>query len=350
MFYYKIVEIKSIIKYLFGDVRKNIKTEGQNLYFFMIPSFGNVGDEAIVHSTIQFFKDYFPQYNIVEIDFKESIQMVRKIKKIITEKDLVVLQGGGNFGTLYFDAEVTRRIIIKELKEYKIISMPQSFYYEENMWENRQIKKGCKIYNNAKHFLCIARETYSYEKMKMLYKNVILSPDIVYYLMGKYKFDYSKRSNILCCLRNDKESVISSNRNEIVQKIENAYDSVIISDTCVARRIYRQVREYEVKSLLLQFSQARIVVTDRLHGMIFSVLTATPCLVLPSIDNKIKGTYKWIEDFSYVRYLEKSENLNIVSEIDEMLTVKCNKQDENLEKEFYNLKESIEDFLIREYK
>ena len=38
--------------------------------------------------------------------------------------------------------------------------------------------------------------------------------------------------------------------------------------------------------------------------MVFSALTNTPCIVLPSKDTKILGTYKWISDISYIHFIE----------------------------------------------
>ena len=44
---------------------------------------------------------------------------------------------------------------------------------------------------------------------------------------------------------------------------------------------------------LSQFRAAQLVVTDRLHGMIMSLLAGTPCLVLPNGNHKISQT--WVD-------------------------------------------------------
>ena len=43
-------------------------------------------------------------------------------------------------------------------------------------------------------------------------------------------------------------------------------------------------------------------VTDRLHGMIFSVVTGTPCIALDNVSGKVRGVHAWIEDLPTLRF------------------------------------------------
>ena len=52
---------------------------------------------------------------------------------------------------------------------------------------------------------------------------------------------------------------------------------------------------------------ARVVVTDRYHGVIFSVITHTPVIVFKSYDTKISAGIRWFQDLEWVHYAEKME-------------------------------------------
>jgi len=50
--------------------------------------------------------------------------------------------------------------------------------------------------------------------------------------------------------------------------------------------------------------QAQVMVTDRLHGMIFGIITGTPCVVLDSGTHKVAQFYRdWLTDLPGVEFL-----------------------------------------------
>lgn len=65
--------------------------------------------------------------------------------------------------------------------------------------------------------------------------------------------------------------------------------------------------EFEKK--LDDLKSAELVVTDRLHGMIFAAITSTPCIVLPNYNHKIKYQYEWIKHLNYIVFLDDLNNL-----------------------------------------
>ena len=68
------------------------------------------------------------------------------------------------------------------------------------------------------------------------------------------------------------------------------------------------------------WSRASIVLTDRLHGMIFSAITGTPCVASSNYNHKIKESYEWIKYLPYIKY---AENITQAREyIDELVNMK----------------------------
>lgn len=58
---------------------------------------------------------------------------------------------------------------------------------------------------------------------------------------------------------------------------------------------------------LQEFSTVRLVITDRLHGMVFSVITGTACIAFRNY--KIEGIYKWIEYLQYIQFRDSVEEI-----------------------------------------
>lgn len=52
-----------------------------------------------------------------------------------------------------------------------------------------------------------------------------------------------------------------------------------------------------------------VLVTDRLHGMIFAYITGTPCIVMDNKTNKVFGVYEeWLSDVDWIYQLKNTLN------------------------------------------
>ena len=105
-----------------------------------------------------------------------------------------------------------------------------------------------------------------------------------------------KRSGILVVLRKDKESYFSQqDKQALVDYLKDNY-KVTVTDNTNGGSFNNEIRERRLYEFWNTFSSAQVVVTDRLHGMIFSAITHTPCVVARSQDHKIVSTYEWVKD------------------------------------------------------
>ena len=64
-----------------------------------------------------------------------------------------------------------------------------------------------------------------------------------------------------------------------------------------------------VREKMEELASARLVITDRLHGMVFCALAGTPCIAMSSSNHKVRGTYEWISYLPYVRYAKTPEEV-----------------------------------------
>ena len=94
------------------------------------------------------------------------------------------------------------------------------------------------------------------------------------------------------------------------------------------------------------FGRYKLVVTDRLHGMIFSFITETPCIAMRNYNHKVESFYEW---FDNVEYISLAENVNDVENMAKKFeNVNLLKPHEIFEKEFDKLKEIINDKIKEE--
>lgn len=339
--------IKHYIKiYLFPIIRSNkkIKLESykKNIYLIDVPQFRNLGDHAIAKAERLFFEKNYKDYNVVEIPIDEYEINYLNLKRNIKNDDIIILVGGGNFGVEYYIMELHRREIIQNFKN-KIILFPQTIYFGYSEFGLKQLKKSSELYSKNTNLIMFAREEKSYNIMKYYFKNnSYLVPDIV--LSMKIDDNKFERDKILLCLRNDIEGCLDSKDINDVYKIlkEYKYESY---DTVIKNNVLLKDRDEELKKCYNKFLSSKLVITDRLHGMIFSAITSTPCLVLKNYNYKVESVYNtWLKNIDYIKFIQDKENLNI--EIDKF--IKKDYEEINyigFEKEFENMNRIICSFI-----
>ena len=115
----------------------------------------------------------------------------------------------------------------------------------------------------------------------------------------------------MLCLRSDKESSLSSSDKKALQKLcEENSSYVLVSDTVTKTDTNISNREKILQNKWKTFGKMRLVVTDRLHGMIFSIITKTPCIVLGNNHHKVEETYKTFSKCDYLYYAKSTTSVN----------------------------------------
>lgn len=330
--------IKNFLKVIYGlkDLFKydDYKYKKKIIYM-LIPTHGNMGDQAIVYSTIKFYKENFPEYEVLQIDRDRTHYEYLSIKRCINKDDIIVLHGGGNMGNLYLEEEIPRRFIIGKFKKIKVISMTQTISFTNDKQGKIEREKTKKVYNKNKNLILLAREEESYKKMKGLFHcNILLVPDIVFYLADKLN-NNEDRVSITTCLRTDKESILGGQREKFINDLEEKYKNIVKYDTYISGTVSYYNREKELTNMWNVFKKSKVVITDRLHGMIFCVITKTPCIVYKSLDHKVIESYKWIKDLDYIELVSELELKKINNLIEKMTKMKP-VESLNFDKKYFN--------------
>ena len=125
--------------------------------------------------------------------------------------------------------------------------------------------------------------------------------DVVLALHRDYGFD---RSGVLLCLRGDGESVLAQQNQQILDTVQRIDPDVEIRTNIAEQDISRVDRAAVVNDELQRYARRRVVVTDRLHGMIFAAVTGTPCVVLDNATHKSRDFYEtFLQDSNAVFYI-----------------------------------------------
>lgn len=272
-----------------------------------IPHHGNIGDNAIAIAEEEIINQ-FNNYEIYQMPEDNLYKCVKRVKKIINEDDIILLHGGGNIGDTYEIPEKGRREVIKEFPNNKIIIFPQTVYFSNTESGKKELEISKKIYNAHNNLVMLAREKKSYNFMKKHFNNakIYLTPDIV---MTLKKEKNIRRNGVLLLFRNDKEKTLDDKIIENIKKevVKNNY-KYTISDMNVGTTILKNVggkyREKLLNDKFEEFQTSELVITDRLHGMIFAAITGTPCIVFSNFNHKIIESYEWLKNLNYIKYCD----------------------------------------------
>ena len=316
------------------------KRKNNAIFLLGTPTHCNIGDAAIAQAENDFINSI--NYHAIEITANEWNKYKRIIKKKIGD-GTILLHGGGNFGNLWPSEELIRKNIIESFPNNSFVLMPQTFFVTSSFTEE-SLKEMQNTYNDPK-FSLFVREKFSLEKIKSIFPRAssLLVPDIV--LFEKNSPDYNildvkKTTDVLLILRNDKEGLLDYDDYKMLERIfKEERISFKKSDMLYELpTIGREDRKKVIINKLKEFASSKVVVTDRLHGMIFAFLANVPCIVLQNNNYKIKGVYDWLKNSNGVFLADGQTKLKELIMFALSISNLDNKLDDGL---FDNLRERI---------
>lgn len=332
-------EINFILeKWFHNDIKR------KKIVLFGSPEHCNLGDHAISIAEMQFLRDNFTNYHIVELSSGTFNRYTEIIRKFIKCKDILIVTGGGFLGNLWIEEELWVRKLIQIFPHNKIIIFPQTVYFTNDAVGEREKRKSIDIFSRHKRLIFFLRDQKSYCLVKSEYKKlkyIGMAPDFVTYL--NLSEPHFAREGILLCLRDDKESV-SDIKDELIEYLERKKIKYSFIST-IATGDYCNIcdRDIRFRELTDKFKKGKLVITDRLHAMLFAAITGTPCFALDNISGKVSGVYKWIDYLPYVFFVESPERLK--EALDHYLTLDMSRNfdydNKNLQTYFQMIKKYI---------
>ena len=272
------------------------------VYLVFTPEHENLGDHAIAQAETVWLKELRIPY--IEVTGKRLEELKRRKCLHIMNGRSILVHGGGYLGTIWMSSELLLRDVISQNQKSPIIILPNTIYYENTCEGLAELEKSKEIYCNHPSLKIYAREQYSFIEMKTVYRDVALVPDMVFRLNKCENTNH--RSGGILCVRNDRERTRTTETDLIIRKqLEGLFGDHIRSlDMVASHAIPVSERDAELEKQFDAFRHAELVVTDRLHGMIFCAITGTPCIVIDSKSPKVRGCYEWIKDLPYIQFCD----------------------------------------------
>lgn len=284
---------------------------GSSIYYIDYPVYNNGGDLLIMKGAEAFFRDngirVRARYSV--LDFPERLS--------IPGNQIIVLQGGGNFGDLYPVHQRLREKIVAQYPFHRIVILPQTIFYREE----EQFDRSALVFNKHRDVHLFVRDPSSYAMAAKKFDrcSIYLSPDMAHQLWP-IRPTTSPGKELLCFFRTDIERTGEQGRLEtnvqgdyldwssLYNKVEKKSISMIgkmmarSSGALPLHTIWDRYSDYLVEKAIKRFSAYRRVKTSRLHGHILSCLMDKPNGLLDNSYGKNSSYYHtWTNEIPTVR-------------------------------------------------
>lgn len=266
------------------------------IYYFGIPIHKNMGDLAQYYCINRWLKNNYPETNIVQLETycTYSKKFIRLLENKVNKDDILIFQSGYCSKESHLDHKM-HCIIVKNFKKNKIVFFPQTVNFVNKYY----LKKTANIYNKHDHLLFLARDKESYKIANKYFNKVKvdLFPDIVTTLIGDFNISNKNKEGLFFCLRNDGEKKFSINDFIAFDVLKNKYQFVDKGDTNSNLKYSEIVKDLNsnISMILEKFSKYKLIITDRYHGTIFSMIANTKVIVVPTNDHKVVSGATWFK-------------------------------------------------------
>lgn len=283
------------------------------IWFFCPPPHANLGDRAQWLCILNWLAKNYPRHEIIEIDrmgfnFYEKI-ILPKLQRLINKQDIILFQSGYHFTGTSNNENVYNKIV-NTFTDNQIIFMPLTFNFKNERLKERTKQR----YNKHSKTVFLVRDKESFVIAKEMFgeQKILLCPDIVTCLIGKYAFTFP-RDKILFCLRNDSEQYYTKSDINTVISCFSGQMPCDVSDTFVTQASSSlSEKEYytkQINDLIERFAHYKCIVTDRFHGTIFSLAANTPVVILKTKDHKVTSGATWFTDV-YAGFVYQTNDLD----------------------------------------
>ena len=240
------------------------------------------------------------------------------LARVLRADDAILLHGGGNFGDLYLHNQaVTRPRVLEAFPRHRTIQLPQSIWFRDDTNRN-ELRDRCQAHRD---FTLLVREQQSLDLARRHFNvPTLLCPDMVFALAPRPRRE-APRVDVLWLARRDVESSgyappIHEADIEVVDWLQPLPDEPPARlDFRLATQLNQALHPLAQNGkatpwqrwlLGLTFAtmaegwtergcrilaRGRVVVTDRLHGHILSLLQGIPHVILDNSYGKLRTLY-----------------------------------------------------------
>lgn len=309
----------------------------KKIFLINVPEHTNLGDQAQFHCICKWITNEFRDYSLVTVPslsvfpgFHSSLLIgVRafidtlaymSVKFALRKNDIVICHSGYLFVDHHSGWPTVARVII-ENPFAKVVILPQTFNFHTPVV--RQFV--AKTFSSENVFLACRDKVSFHAASELLLKaNICCYPDVVTTLIGTRTYR-GERKGVLFCIRNDIEGHYSIGAIESLRDYFCDYPTQIVDTDVKTSRFKLNSRRHKmIDDMIEMLSKYKVIITDRYHGTIFSLIASTPVVIIDSADHKLSSGVNWFKNHSFEGYVHFASNLEEAKLIAErLLSTNC---------------------------
>lgn len=276
------VNLRTHLAKIIGETIASM-VRGRNYWLLEVPYYNNIGDTLIWQGEMDFLRGLSCRcrgvYSFETFHFPE-----------IGTDDLILFQGGGNFGDLWHGPHEFKMKVVERYPKNEFLFFPQTIYFEK-----RENLKQCADFLAQYNCTICARDKVSYELLHANFKNrILLVPDMAFCVdMKKWNRPAPPAGRPLFLRRQDKEFKCSKAMENCLAALDADVTDwpTMLSPTCRTdywyqhlryrfrpsrwlydRYMYSIYRPYLIRSGVRLINSHTDIYTTRLHACILSIL------------------------------------------------------------------------------
>ena len=285
------------------------KTAPLVIYYFCTPIHSNLGDQAQLICIKKWFAENYPSYQVAEFCARSlPTGWVNLLQDQIKKDDLIFIHSGYLFMNDNSDVPIILELV-KNFKDNKIIFLPQTVNFSCEEIKQRFVRE----FAGHPRLTLLCRDYVSYDMANKLFPSnkCIAYPDVVTSLIGTFSSE-TERNGICFCLRDDKEKYYNEEQLQILIKSLSSYGTTRIDTTLdISPFKMNENREKLIYKTIDHISRSKVVITDRYHGTIFSLISNTPVIVINSTDHKLSSGVKWFPTELFGKAIQYASTLDV---------------------------------------
>jgi exopolysaccharide biosynthesis predicted pyruvyltransferase EpsI len=266
------------------------------------PNYSNVGDSALWLGETQWLRR-----RQVEIVYASDIYTFSAEVMAPRLRDgIILLSGGGNLGDFWVDHQRFRERVIESCPRNRIVQLPQSIHFIDDS----HVVEAARVFGLHPDFTLLLRDHASLALAKERFNcRSLLCPDTAFAL-GALTRAAAPDVNILWLARTDEEArpntlspaaadvrvvdwveepvtPLAAKSSELWDAMFKSGGNAAIVDALMA--VYEPLARQRLARGSAMLARGRVVVTDRLHGCILSLLLGIPHVLLDNVYGKLRG-------------------------------------------------------------
>lgn len=283
------------------------------------PTHSNVGDSAIwLGQRAHLARVDVSVVYVSDLATYSSAELRRRLPR-----GLILLSGGGSLGDVWPETQRFREQVIRDFPEYPIIQLPQTIHFREAS----ALDRARRIFEEHPALTLLVRDHASLALARDAFRvPSVLCPDMTFAL-GPLDRATPPRWPIFWLARRDIESRWEASLDSdddvvrmdwrdgeaqgvhrLTKGLRHRLGRWSRRAPAIARRlagIHDRVAEDHLRRGCALLGSGRVVITDRLHGHILSLLLGIPHVLLDARYGKCRGFYDtWTRESGLVRFAD----------------------------------------------